>query len=101
LPEEGYRIEEIRNLEKKVLPDTGYTGRGNIQKQIDTSQQEWEGIQATVKRAIGNLLRKVGQFAAFEDEKEKCLEFLKEAELKMHGDFTTLLELKQTQLNLL
>jgi len=101
LPEEGYRIEEIRNLGKKVLPDTGDTGRGNIQKQIDTSQQEWEGIQATVKSAIGNLQRKVGQFEAFEDEKEKCLEFLKEAELKMHGDLQPTLELKQTQLNLL
>lgn len=48
LPEEKYRIDEVRDLGEKVLPGTSDDGKSNITKQIDTSQQDWEILLTTV-----------------------------------------------------
>ena len=49
LPEEKFRIDEIRNLGEKVLPGTSDEGKTNITKQLDTSQQDWEILSTSVR----------------------------------------------------
>lgn len=49
LPEEAYRVEEIRSLGEKVIPGTIETSQENIRTQIDSSQQEWEALLSAVK----------------------------------------------------
>lgn len=49
LPEEAYRVEEIRSLGEKVIPGTIESNQENIRTQIDSSQQEWEGLLSTIK----------------------------------------------------
>jgi nesprin-1 len=49
LPEEEPRIHQIRSLGEKVIPGTVESGQVNIRAQIDSSQQEWEGLISAVK----------------------------------------------------
>jgi len=49
LTEEENRIHNIQKLAEKVIPGTIENGQVNIRAQIDSSQQDWEGLLTTVK----------------------------------------------------
>lgn len=49
LPEEENRVKGIRVLGEKVLPGTVDSGQVNIRAQIDSSQQDWEGLLSAVQ----------------------------------------------------
>jgi nesprin-1 len=49
LNEEENRIYNIQKLAEKVIPGTIENGQVNIRAQIDSSQQDWEGLMTTVK----------------------------------------------------
>lgn len=49
LTEEENRIHNIQKLAEKVIPGTVESGQVNIRAQIDSSQQDWEGLATTVK----------------------------------------------------
>lgn len=49
LTEEENRIYNIQKLAEKVIPGTVESGQVNIRAQIDSSQQDWEGLITTIK----------------------------------------------------
>ena len=48
LPEET-RIDEIRSLGEKVLPETAAEGQGNIRLQINNSLQEFDALRHSLQ----------------------------------------------------
>jgi hypothetical protein len=48
LPEEN-RIEEIKQLGEKVIPDTAEHGQANIRLQINNSQHEFEALRSSIR----------------------------------------------------
>ncbi|ODN01313.1 Nesprin-1 [Orchesella cincta] len=100
LPEEAYRVEEIRSLGEKVIPGTIENSQENIRTQIDSSQQEWEALLSSVNSSIDQLNNKLSLWQDFEAQKEKCMDWLKEADTKLHAvDLKPNLPSKNEQLN--
>ncbi|CAG7726205.1 unnamed protein product [Allacma fusca] len=85
LPEENYRIEDIRSLGNKVIPGTLESGQENIRSQIDTSQQEWESLLSSIESSINALQQKLVLWTSFEMEKDKFMSWLKETDSKLHA----------------
>ncbi|XP_012253400.2 muscle-specific protein 300 kDa isoform X14 [Athalia rosae] len=97
LPEDEPRVEQIRSLGEKVIPGTLESGQVNIRSQIDSSQQEWEGLVSAVKSTIEALENKLQQWNEFESMKEECLAWIRETDTKLHAvDLkSTLIEKKE------
>lgn len=55
LPEEKYRIDDVRNFAERVIPGTSDEGKANIRKQIDSSQQDWEMLGNGIRYLYKNL----------------------------------------------
>lgn len=85
LPEDEPRVQQIRSLGEKVIPGTLESGQVNIRSQIDSSQQEWEGLVSAVKSTIEALENKLQQWNEFEAMKEECLVWLRETDTKLHA----------------
>ncbi|XP_043492348.1 nesprin-1 [Polistes fuscatus] len=99
LPEEQPRVQQIRVLGEKVIPGTLETGQINIRSQIDSSQQEWEGLISAVKSTIEALENKLQQWNEFENFKERCLIWIKDTDTKLHAvDLKSTFEEKKDQL---
>ena len=49
LPEEEPKLETIKKLGEKVIPMTNEAGQMNVRAQIDTSVQEWQGVQSAIQ----------------------------------------------------
>jgi nesprin-1 len=99
LPEDEPRIHQIRNLGEKVIPGTLESGQVNIRSQVDSSQQEWEGLVSTVKTTIDALESKLQQWNEFEIYKERCLAWIRDTDMKLHAvDLKSTLEEKKDQL---
>nr|XP_050869210.1 muscle-specific protein 300 kDa [Vespula vulgaris] len=99
LPEEEPRVQQIRILGEKVIPGTLETGQVNIRSQIDSSQQEWEGLISAVKSTIEALENKLQQWNEFENLKERCLVWIKDTDTKLHAvDLKSTLAEKKDQL---
>ena len=60
------------------------SGQVNVRAQIDSSQQEWQGLASTIQLAIDSLEQKIQQWAEFETEREKCLSWLKNVDTQLH-----------------
>ncbi|XP_039285327.1 nesprin-1-like [Nilaparvata lugens] len=102
LPEEEPRIAGIRALGEKVLPGTIAEGQVNIRAQIDSSQQEWEGLVSAVKSTMEALEGKLQQWSEYEVMKDNCLVWLRETDTKLHAvDLKPTLEEKKQQLEIL
>ncbi|KAF3420921.1 hypothetical protein E2986_09204 [Frieseomelitta varia] len=102
LPEDKPRVQQIRILGEKVIPGTLESGQVNIRSQIDSSQQEWEGLVAAVKSTIETLENKLQQWNEFETSKERCLAWMRETDTKLHAvDLKATLQEKKNQLELL
>ena len=99
LPEEEPRVEQIRGLGEKVIPGTLESGQVNIRSQIDSSQQEWEGLVSAIKTIIDTLENKLQQWNEFEAMKERCLTWIRETDTKLHAvDLKPTFEEKKEQL---
>lgn len=99
LPEDQSRVQQIRSLGEKVIPGTLESGQVNIRSQIDSSQQEWEGLISAVKSTIEALESKLQQWNEFETSKEQCLAWMRDTDTKLHAvDLKPTLSEKKNQL---
>ncbi|XP_014483634.1 PREDICTED: nesprin-1 isoform X6 [Dinoponera quadriceps] len=99
LPEDEPRVQQIRSLGEKVIPGTLESGQVNIRSQIDSSQQEWEGLISAVRSTIEALENKLQQWSEFETSKERCLAWMRETDTKLHAvDLKATLAEKKNQL---
>ncbi|EZA53954.1 Nesprin-1 [Ooceraea biroi] len=99
LPEDEPRVQQIRSLGEKVIPGTLESGQINIRSQIDSSQQEWEGLISAVKSTIEALENKLQQWSEFETSKERCLAWMRDTDTKLHAvDLKPTLAEKKNQL---
>ncbi|XP_032455805.1 nesprin-1 isoform X11 [Nasonia vitripennis] len=99
LPEDEPRVYQIRSLGEKVIPGTLESGQVNIRSQMDSSQQEWEGLVSAVKSTIDALEAKLQQWNEYEVSKERCLAWIRDTDTKLHAvDLKSTLEEKKEQL---
>ncbi|XP_034936487.1 nesprin-1 isoform X11 [Chelonus insularis] len=99
ISEDQARIQKIKILGEKVIPGTIESGQVNIKSQIDSSQQEWEGLVSTIKSTIESLENKLQQWNDFERLKEKCLDWIRDTDTKLHAvDLKSTLTEKKDQL---
>ncbi|XP_071454288.1 muscle-specific protein 300 kDa-like [Hetaerina americana] len=102
LPEEEHRIHQIRTLGEKVIPGTVESGQVNIRSQIDSSQQEWEGLTSAVRSTIEAFENKLQQWNEYESLKDQCLSWIRETDTKLHAvDLKPNLQEKKDQLEIL
>lgn len=102
LPEEQPRIDLIRSLGEKVIPGTIESGHINIRNQIDSSQQEWEGLLSFIKSTMDSLENKLLQWNEYENLKDQCLAWIRDTDSKLHAvDLKSTCSEKQSQLELL
>lgn len=83
--DEKSRIDQIRKLGEKVIPGTVSNGQVNIQSQIDSSQQEWEGLISLVQSTIEMIENKLQQWDEFEKLKDDCINWIRETDNKLHA----------------
>lgn len=99
LPEEEPRVRQIRSLGDKVIPGTLASGQVNIRSQMDSSQQEWEGLVSTVKTTIDSLRSKLQHWNEYETLKERCIAWIRDTDTKLHAvDLKSTLDEKKDQL---
>lgn len=100
LNDEKVRIEQIRKLGEKVVPNTIESGQVNIQNQIDFSQQEWEGLISQINTTIEAIENKLQQWDEFEKLKDDCVSWIRLTDNKLHAiDLKPNLEEKKSQLD--
>lgn len=98
--EESQRIAQIRTLGEKVIPGTVDAGKVNIQSQIDSSQQEWEGLLSLIQTTVALIENKLQQWDEFEKLKEECISWIRETDNRLHAiDLQATCAEKQTQLD--
>ena len=99
LPEEEYRTSQMKTLGEKVIPGTVDQGKANIKIQIDTTTQDWQGINASVNSTIELIEQKIKQWCDYEAMKENCLTWLRDIDTKLHMfDLKSTLVEKNSQL---
>ncbi|KAB7507506.1 Nesprin-1 [Armadillidium nasatum] len=92
LPEEEPRIQNIRTLGERVIPGTIESGQVNIRSQIDSTQQEWQGLLSAVSTTIESMQTSLNQWAEFESLKDEIQSWLRNIDNKLHA-----VNLKETQ----
>lgn len=98
--EESQRIAQIRTLGEKVIPGTVDAGKVNIQSQIDSSQQEWEGLLSLIQTTVELIENKLQQWDEFEKLKEECISWIRDTDNRLHAiDLKATCAEKQTQLD--
>uniref|UniRef100_A0A8D8Q2T6 Nesprin-1 n=1 Tax=Cacopsylla melanoneura TaxID=428564 RepID=A0A8D8Q2T6_9HEMI len=85
LENEEPRIKTVREMGEKVLPGTVESGRANIHSQIDSSQQDWEGLVAVVKSTVESVEKKLEQWMDYERMKDDCAAWLRDTDSKLHA----------------
>ena len=85
LPQEESKNDNLRTCGEKVLPGTLESGQVNVRTQIDSTQQEWQGLLSTVQMTIESLESKIKQWQEYENMREKCLAWLRETDTKLHA----------------
>lgn len=99
LPEDEPRIQQIRKFGERVIPGTLESGQVNIRSQIDSSQQEWEGLVSLINSTIEALETKLQQWEEYENSKERCLTWIRDTDMKLHAaDLKATLPEKKEQL---
>lgn len=98
LNEENVRIEQIREIGEKVMPNTLESGQNLIQNQIDSSQQEFEGLLSQIQSTIDAIESKLQQWEEFEKLKDDCINWIRITDNKLHAiDLKPTLEEKKCQ----
>lgn len=99
LNEEQVRVEQIRKLGEKVIPGTANIGQPNIQAQIDSSQQEWQGMLALAQTTCETIENKLQQWDEFEKLKDECINWIRIMDNKLHSiDLKPTFDEKKVQL---
>lgn len=99
LPDEEHRKTQIKVLGEKVMPGTVDHGKTNIKIQIDTTDQDWQGIISAVNSTIEMIEQKIKQWSEYEAMKEECLAWLRDIDTKLHMfDLKSTLAEKTSQL---
>jgi nesprin-1 len=99
LPDEEHRKTQIKVLGEKVMPGTVDQGKTNIKIQIDTTEQDWQGITAAVTATIELIEQKIKQWCEYESMRDDCLNWLRDVDTKLHMfDLKSTLPEKSTQL---
>ncbi|CAD6999864.1 unnamed protein product [Ceratitis capitata] len=102
LADEFPRVDQVRALGEKVIPGTVESGQTNIKSQIDTTQQEWEGLIAAITSTIEAIENRLQQWAEYEQLRDQCLAWIRESDNKLHAiDLKPTLEEKKSQLEAL
>lgn len=83
--DEVTRIEQIRQLGLQVIPGTIESGQINIQSQIDSSQQEWEGLLSLITSTIEAIDNKLQQWDEYDQLKELCAAWIRDTDNKLHS----------------
>merc|ERR1712098_766513 len=77
----------------------GESGQPNIQAQIDSTSQEWQGLLSSVQITIESLENKIKQWQEYESLKDSCLAWLRETDTSLHAfDLNSTLTEKVNQL---
>ena len=84
LPDEEHRKSQIKILGEKVMPGTVDQGKTNIRIQIDSTEQEWQGIISSVNSTIELIEQKIKQWSEYEAMKDECLTWLRDIDTKLH-----------------
>lgn len=102
LAEEETRISQIRDLGLKVIPGTIESGQVNIRSQIDSSQQEWEGLLSSIQTTIDSLENKLQAWNEYESLRDQCLIWIRDTDTKLHAvDLKSTCSEKETMLDML
>lgn len=83
--DEVSRIDLIRKFGEKVIPGTVESGQVNIQSQIDSSQQEWEGLLSLIQSTIESIDAKLQQWDDYEKLREQCSNWIKDTDNRLHS----------------
>ena len=102
LPQEESKVDNLRVCGEKVLPGTLETGQINVRTQIDSTSQEWQGLISSVQITIESLESKIKQWQEYENMREKCLNWLRETDTRLHAfDLKATFKEKSSQLDIL
>lgn len=102
LPEEEPRILQIRTLGEKIIPGTVESGQIYVRNQIDTTQQEWQGLISAVSSTIERLEATLNQWGDFESMKDAIQSWLRGTDNRLHAvDLNATLPEKQGTLDML
>ncbi|KAK9694281.1 Spectrin repeat [Popillia japonica] len=84
LPEEAIRVVSINSLSDKVITGTKETGQPAIRSQSDNLQQDWAKLLSLLEKTIKAIENKLENWSDYEDLKEKCLQWIRETDTKLH-----------------
>lgn len=84
LSDEFPRIDQIRTLGEKVIPGTVESGQINIRSQVDSSQQEWEGLLSSIQSTIDSIENKLQSWSEYETLKDQCIQWIRDTDNKLH-----------------
>lgn len=84
LSDEFPRIDQIRTLGEKVIPGTIESGQINIRSQVDSSQQEWEGLLSSIQSTIDSIENKLQSWSEYETLKDQCIQWIRDTDNKLH-----------------
>lgn len=84
LSDEFPRIDQIRTLGEKVIPGTVESGQINIRSQVDSSQQEWEGLLSSIQSTIDGIENKLQSWSEYETLKDQCIQWIRDTDNKLH-----------------
>lgn len=102
MDDEKHRIDEVRTLGEKVIPGTLESGQVNIQSQIDTTQQEWEGLLNAIQSAIDGIGSKLRHMGEFDKLREDVEAWIRNMDNKLHAiDLKSTVNEKKAQLDAL
>lgn len=102
LADEFPRVDQVRALGEKVIPGTVDVGQVNIKSQIDTTQQEWEGLLAAISSTIEAIEARLQQWSEYEQLRDQCLAWIRDTDNDLHAiDLKEDLSKKRAQLDAL
>ncbi|XP_033150837.1 nesprin-1 [Drosophila busckii] len=85
LADEFPRVDQVRALGEKVIPGTVQSGQVNIKAQIDSTQQEWESLLASIAATIEAIEARLAQWAEYEQLRDCCLAWLRDTDNALHA----------------
>lgn len=82
-----------------MITGTKESGQPAVRSQSDNLQQDWAKLLALVEKTIKAIENKLENWSDYEDLKEKCLQWVRETDTKLHQiDLKPTFAEKQTQL---
>ncbi|CAG0880678.1 unnamed protein product [Cyprideis torosa] len=83
--EEETRVNQIKQYGDRVLPGTNSEGQGSVLSQVDSCQQEWQGLLSNLDSTIESLASRLAQWDEYEQMRSTLASWLKETDTKLHA----------------